>query len=90
MAINELQDFRLDDLYAKLRLMDEEFEDWLVSMGFLNSSMNCTCGLAMKKKRESSGRIMWSCNRALHRSDQPRKGYWMKITKWGCLYKNFF
>uniref|UniRef100_A0A914ECB8 Uncharacterized protein n=1 Tax=Acrobeloides nanus TaxID=290746 RepID=A0A914ECB8_9BILA len=48
--MNELQDFRLDDLYEKMQLEDEQFQDWLVSIGLLNGRKPCTCGNDMKKK----------------------------------------
>ena len=38
MAIIELQDLRMDDIYEKRQLEDQEFEDWLVSIGLLNGS----------------------------------------------------
>ena len=70
MTLNDLQDFRQRDLYAMLRLPDEEFQDRLVSMGLLNGSMDCTCGLPMKKKESSRGVLEWQCNRAIHRPDE--------------------
>jgi IS1 family transposase len=73
--MNELQDFRLDDLYEKMQLEDDEFQDWLVSLGLLNGRYPCTCGNSMKKKRRSSGQIVWECNRAYHRPTQIRRGY---------------
>ena len=75
MTLNDLQDFRQRDLYAMLRLPDEEFQDRLVSMGLLNGSMDCTCGLPMKKKESSRGVLEWQCNRAIHRPSKPTKGF---------------
>ena len=75
MTLNDLQDFRQRDLYAMLQLPDEEFQDRLVSMGLLNGSMDCTCGLPMKKKESSRGVLEWQCNRAIHRPSRPRKGF---------------
>jgi hypothetical protein len=39
MALNEFQEFKLDDLYAKLMLSDEDFENWLTTKGLLHGSM---------------------------------------------------
>ena len=41
--MNELQDFNLDDLYDKLHLTDDEFDQWLASIGLLHGSMDCIC-----------------------------------------------
>ena len=73
MTLNDLQDFRQRDLYAMLRLPDEEFQDRLVSMGLLNGSMDCTCGLPMKKKESSREVLEWQCNRAIHRRATQRR-----------------
>lgn len=83
MAINELQDFRLNDLYEKLRLGDEEFEDWLVSMNLLNGSMQCTCGSQMKLIFHN-GVKNWKCNR---RTPEHTKGL-MKGYKVGTFFEH--
>ncbi len=39
-AMEELQDFKLADLFAKLRLDDDEFHEWLADIGLLQLSSN--------------------------------------------------
>jgi hypothetical protein len=83
MAINELQDFRLIDLHEKLRidedkdkqLQEEEFENWLVSMGLLHGSMLCNCGSQMKLVRDHHGTKIWRCSRRVHGSAQRVVGF---------------
>ena len=41
-AMEELQDFKLADLFAKLRLDDDEFHEWLADIGLLHGSRTCT------------------------------------------------
>uniref|UniRef100_A0A914BZ25 Uncharacterized protein n=1 Tax=Acrobeloides nanus TaxID=290746 RepID=A0A914BZ25_9BILA len=38
-----------------MRLLDEEFKDWLASMGLLHGSMQCQCGADMKLRIASDG-----------------------------------
>ena len=47
-AMEELQDFKLADLFAKLRLDDDEFHEWLADIGLLHGSRTCTRGNLMK------------------------------------------
>ncbi len=75
MAINELQDFRLEDLYEKLRLSDEQFKHWLVSMRLLHSSMICACSNQIKLIRGNRGSEIWWFQRRLHRPIAPARGF---------------
>lgn len=81
--MNELQEFNLDDLYEKFRLSDEEFDYWLASLRLLHRSMTCTCGQPMRLKQTRSGKKLWQCNRAVHRPEQPQKGF-----KKGTFFEN--
>uniref|UniRef100_A0A914E4J2 Uncharacterized protein n=1 Tax=Acrobeloides nanus TaxID=290746 RepID=A0A914E4J2_9BILA len=48
-AINELQGMNLQDVYTKLQLSDDEFDEWLVAMRLLHGSQTCdNCGHQMK------------------------------------------
>ena len=47
--MEELQDFKLDDLYDKLRLEEDEFQEWLSEIGLLHASRTCACGNPMRK-----------------------------------------
>ena len=82
-AMEELQDFKLADLFAKLRLDDDEFHEWLADIGLLHGSRTCTCGNLMKRHRAGSGSIHWRCNRAMHRPSQPSIGF-----KVGTFFEN--
>ena len=73
--MNELQDFNLDDLYDKLHLTDDEFDQWLASIGLLHGSMDCICGQPMHFKQRPDGKKFWVCYRAMHRPAKPHKGY---------------
>lgn len=80
MAINELQNFKLADLYGKLALDDEEFEEWMKSMKLIPSSMLCHCGHPMKLITSAHDGKMWRCYRGEHRpkgqpSVKPATGF---------------
>ena len=78
--MNELQDFNLDDLYDKLHLTDDEFDQWLASIGLLHGSMDCICGQPMHFKQRPDGKKFWVCYRAMHRPAKPRleTTFWRK------------
>lgn len=91
MAINELQDFKLEELHEKLRLGDEEFEDWLKSMGLIPSSMRCRCGEPMKLSTSAHGGKIWRCNKRVHRpvgqpSVKPAIGFLVSVLCFLYLY----
>ena len=81
--MEELQNFKLADLFDKLRLDDDEFHEWLADIGLLHGSRTCTCGNLMKRHRAGSGSIHWRCNRAMHRPSQPSIGF-----KVGTFFEN--
>ena len=41
-SIEEFQDLNLQDLYMKLQLSDNDFDDWLIAMGLLHGSQLAT------------------------------------------------
>lgn len=48
-ALNQLQGMRLADLYAKINLLEEQFNKWLVDLGLLHGRQPCVkCGNDMK------------------------------------------
>ena len=73
--MEELQNFKLADLFDKLRLDDDEFHEWLADIGLLHESRTCTCGNMMKRYRAGSGSLHWRCKRAVHRPSQPSVGF---------------
>ena len=38
---NDLQDFKLDDLYESIALPDQDFKQFMASQGLLHGSMDC-------------------------------------------------
>src|SRR6185437_16180511 len=75
--MDELQNFKLDDLYEKLSLDDENFQDSLAEIGLLHASRTCNCGSPMKKELDGHGVLQWRCNRAMHRPSRPTLGFKM-------------
>uniref|UniRef100_A0A914DRC1 Uncharacterized protein n=1 Tax=Acrobeloides nanus TaxID=290746 RepID=A0A914DRC1_9BILA len=73
--MEELQDFKLDDLYDKLRLEEDEFQEWLSEIGLLHASRTCACGNPMRKNRDERGILHWRCFRAVHRPAAPTIGF---------------
>lgn len=72
MAIIELQDFKLKDLFEKMVLDDEEFEAWLASMHLVPQTMPCRCGANMVLEKSAHGNKIWRCNRRVHQpQNQP-------------------
>lgn len=43
----ELKEFKLRDLFDKLRLSDKEFENWFKELNLLHTQRVCECGKAM-------------------------------------------
>ena len=80
-AMEELQDFKLADLFAKLQLDDDEFHEWLADIGLLHGSRTCTCGNLIKRHRAGSGSIHWRCNRAMHlgQRDMVVYNFWSQV-----------
>uniref|UniRef100_A0A914DHZ7 Uncharacterized protein n=1 Tax=Acrobeloides nanus TaxID=290746 RepID=A0A914DHZ7_9BILA len=60
-AINELRYMNLKDLYEKMRLSNQEFDDWLESMGLLHAFQVCDfCGDHMKPDGRNR---TWICHK---------------------------
>ena len=38
---NDLRDFQLRDLYERLAIPEDEFEQWMATQGLLHGSMDC-------------------------------------------------
>ena len=51
--MEELKNFTLRDLFEKLRLSHEQFEEWLKELGVLHIQRICECGKAMRYKLHS-------------------------------------
>ena len=81
--MKELQDFKLDDMYDKLRLEEDEFQEWLSEIGLLHASRTCACGNPMRKNRDGRGILHWRCFRAVHRPAAPTIGF-----KVGTFFEN--
>lgn len=70
----ELRSMNLQDLYAKLQLTDNEFDDWLKQLGLLHRSQICdTCGDRMS---EDGRNRRYVCNKSRCRpyGTKPSKG----------------
>lgn len=50
---NELMDLNLKDVYEKISLDDDDFADWMRSMGLLNRLVQCPKCNAPHEARES-------------------------------------
>lgn len=73
MALHELQNFKLKDLYEKTLLDEAAFEQWLKTMRFVPASMRCRCGDLMVLENSSRDGLQWRCNRRVHRpKGQPQ------------------
>lgn len=66
---------RLADLYGKINLPEEQFNNWLVDLGLLHGRQPCVkCGNDMKMA--PGEKKMWICNRRACRPS-PKKGYFV-------------
>uniref|UniRef100_A0A914E1S3 Uncharacterized protein n=1 Tax=Acrobeloides nanus TaxID=290746 RepID=A0A914E1S3_9BILA len=84
--MEELQDFKLDDLYDKLRLEEDEFQAWLSEIGLLHASSTCACGNPMRKNRDGHGILHWRCFRAVYRPAAPTDSETWFSTTFAALY----
>ena len=81
-GINELQGMRILDLAEKIRLSDEDFEQWLVGLGLLHGRQECErCGENMALEKYKDGQ-RWVCNKRACRGGtkydggtKKKKGY---------------
>lgn len=78
LAMEELKEFKLRDLFDKLRLSDKEFENWFKELNLLHTQRVCECGKAMCYKWIKNRRNpLWICNwRKNHNGKQPSKGFY--------------
>uniref|UniRef100_A0A914CUH8 Uncharacterized protein n=1 Tax=Acrobeloides nanus TaxID=290746 RepID=A0A914CUH8_9BILA len=64
----------LQEIFTMLQLTDEEFDDWLISMGLLHGSQFCdNCGnrIALDRRR-------WICHKDPRRQhSRPKKGVYV-------------
>ena len=77
-GLNALQGMRLLDLAEKMRLSDEEFDEWMVELGLLHGRQECErCGenMALEKHKDSR---RWVCNRRACRGGTKTAGGTMK------------
>lgn len=77
MACNELHDFKLQDLYTKDFLPENEFKRWMATQRLLHGSMNCDlCQQPMHLEQSSrpGNQPFWRCNRKIHQT-RPVKGF---------------
>lgn len=76
-GLNELQGMNMLALAEKLRLTDDEFDEWLVELGLLHGRQECdTCQGQMKLNGNRLAKI-WICHRRACRNgnSKPKKGY---------------
>ena len=73
---NDLQDFKLDDLYESIALPDQDFKQFMASQGLLHGSMDCPrCQQPMILEEGHGREPIWRCNRRIHRPEKPAKGF---------------
>lgn len=76
--MEELNNFKLLDLHAKLALPDDEFDAWLQNLGLLHRNRICICGALMVRKASNhnvNNRYgNWRCNQ---RECRAEKGFLM-------------
>ena len=76
----ELHEMNMAEFYEKLRLQDDEFEEWMAGLGLLHSTVLCdNCHQPMKDKMHGRTRN-WVCERGECRSEPttqtlPKKGF---------------
>ena len=65
LIIEELKKFTLRDLFEKLSLSDELFEQWLKEIGLLRTQRICECGKTMRYKwTKNRVNPKWQCTSA--------------------------
>ena len=55
----------MEQLYQKLAITDDEFDDWFLELGLLHRRMFCKCGeeMVIKKAKEGERYGTWRCNK---------------------------
>lgn len=62
--LNPLKNFNAPQLYRKLELSNEEFNEWLMTLGLLWRERKCTCGAFMSiKVNKTMLTKTWKCKR---------------------------
>ena len=76
--MEELKNFKLRDLFDKLRLSDDEFANWFKDLKLLHLQRICDCGKAMCYKWNKNCRDpLWICNsRKNHNGKRPTIGFY--------------
>ena len=62
--------FGLKELHEKLRLPDDEFEEWFKDIGLLHRAKKCSYDNHAMLERVESGRLKWLCR-------QKSVGIWL-------------
>lgn len=78
--MNALKDFPQDDLFAKIALEDEQFEQWFKDLGLLFSNrMFDTCGLEMRVYGNDTLLRVFTYNRRQCRMNntKPKVGFYV-------------
>ncbi|CAK5050227.1 unnamed protein product [Meloidogyne enterolobii] len=58
--LQSIKNFTLTKLYDKIKLPNDEFQQWITDLGMLHRKRTCDCGKEMRKeKRGQNGR--WIC-----------------------------
>uniref|UniRef100_A0AC34GF85 Uncharacterized protein n=1 Tax=Panagrolaimus sp. ES5 TaxID=591445 RepID=A0AC34GF85_9BILA len=68
--MDELHEFILSDLYKKLALSDDEFEQYLMELKLLNHFRTCICGNKMIKRVKPNGAETHRCTTRLCRKEK--------------------
>ncbi|CAK5042125.1 unnamed protein product [Meloidogyne enterolobii] len=64
--LQSIKNFTLTKLYDKIKLPNDEFQQWITDLGMLHRKRTCDCGKEMRKeKRGQNGR--WICKKSVCR-----------------------
>ena len=70
--MEQLKNFKMENLYQKMLMSDRDFDQWLLELGLLHKNMVCECGNSMvvKKPKEGERYGRWRCNIAKCRKEK--------------------
>lgn len=89
--MDELNNFTLSNLHAKLALPDAEFDGWLQGLGLLHQQRICDCGGMMVRKAPNLAKNErygpWRCNRNQCKAE---KGFLVGTFFQGLVFFSFF
>jgi hypothetical protein len=68
---DDLRDMDLKGLIKKLKLDDDNFDEWLKDLGLLHRGRKCPYGDHEMKLRKKDGRLKWMCRKRDHCKSQP-------------------